>query len=186
MDHRSYESWLLDDERLTAGQERELRLHLQSCPQCAALAYSNRTLRAAPMSAPPAGFALRFQGRLAAERKAQRIRNISGLTLILIVGMSIVLLLMPVYLTYVSSSPVQLAVKSITDLMAVGFALRSIGQTCNTLVCAATAFVPSYVWALAFILVAGIGFFWFFSSRKFTRFLEMRGRGETVTPGGQA
>ena len=28
MDHRSYESWLLDDERLTAGQQRELRLHL--------------------------------------------------------------------------------------------------------------------------------------------------------------
>jgi len=186
MDHQSYETWLLDDERLTAGQERELRLHLQSCPQCAALAQSNRALRAAPMSAPPAGFALRFQARLAAERKAQRIRNISGLTLILIVGISVMLLLMPVYLTYVSSSPAQLAAKSITDLMVVGFALRSIGQTCGTPACAATAFVPPYVWALGFVLVAGIGCFWFFSSRRFTRFLETRGRSEPVTPGGQA
>src|SRR4029079_9684192 len=101
-------------EHLTAVQERELRMHLRSCPECTALAQANRALRAAPMSTPPTGFTLRFQERLAAERKAQRLRKILGLTLILIVGIGVVLFLAPAYLTYVSSSPAQLAVTWIT------------------------------------------------------------------------
>jgi hypothetical protein len=38
MDHRPYEDWLLDDERLTPEQDRDLRIHLRNCPECAALA----------------------------------------------------------------------------------------------------------------------------------------------------
>jgi hypothetical protein len=183
MDHRPYETWLLDDERLTAGQERELHLHLQGCAQCAALSRANRTLRAAPMSVPPAGFALRFQERLAAERKAQHLRNILGIALILVVGIGVVLWLVPTYLTYASLSPAQLGATWIANLMVIGLALLTMLQTGNAWL--AAAFVPSYVWILAFALLVGIGFFWLFSSRRFTRFLQMRGRRDSATPGDQ-
>lgn len=186
MDHQFYENWLLDDERLTGEQERELRLHLRSCAQCTALARANGTLRAAPMSTPPTGFALRFQERLAAERKAQRIRNILGLTLILVVGVGVALWLVPAYLTYLSSSPAQVAAGWITNLMLAGLALRTIGQTGNTLLEATTVFVPAYVWALSLAVLTGIGFLRLFSSRRFTRFLQTRGRSGSVTPGDQA
>ncbi len=184
MDHRSYKSWLLDDERLTAGQERELRLHLQGCPECAGLAQANRALRAAPMSTPPAGFALRFQERLAAERKAQRLRKILGLSLILVVGVGVVFFLATVYMRYVSLSPAQLAVTWIANLTTLGLTLRTVGQTGNTLLVA--TFIPPYAWALASALLVGVSFFGLFSSRRFTRFLQMRGRRNSAASGDQA
>ena len=183
MDHQLYESWLLDDERLTAGQERELRLHLQDCLECAALARSNRVLRAAPMSTPPTGFVLRFQERLAAERKAQRLRSILGVVLILIVGMGVVFLLGQTYLAYTSSSPAQLTATAITNLMLIGVAVRAMGQAGGAF--AAVTLIPPYVWALVFTLLVGVGVFWLFSSRRFTRFLQSRRRGQSATPGDQ-
>ena len=175
MDHQPFEDWLLNDERLTAGEEWELNLHLRGCAQCGKLARANRVLRAAPVATPPVGFALRFQQKLAAERKAKRIRNILGLTLILVVGMGVMFLLLPLYMNEISSSPTQLAVAWSTRLVYIGLTLRSIAQTGNLFTDAAE-FVPSYVWLLSLTALIGSGFFWLFSSRRFTRFLEARGR----------
>jgi|GEM_PF-414779 len=184
MDHRSYESWLLEDEHLTPEQDRELRQHLRNCAQCAALAHANRTLRAAPMSVPAKGFTVRFQARLAAERKAQRIRSTAGLSLILVVGVSVALVLAPLYETYLSSTPTQLAAIWITNLMLAGSALRAIGPSGN-LLAAATVLVPPYVWALSFALFAGVAALRIFSSRRFTRYLQARGHSEAATSGDQ-
>ena len=85
MDHRPYEDWLLEDERLTPEQDRDLRIHLRNCPECSALARANMALRSAPVTAPAEGFALRFQVRLAAERKVQRRRSLIGLFLMAVV-----------------------------------------------------------------------------------------------------
>lgn len=184
MDHQPFEDWLLNDDRLTAGEEWELNLHLRGCQQCAALANANRVLRAAPMTVPPVGFALRFQGKLVAERKAKRIRNIVGLAMILAIGLGVILLLAPAYMTEISSSPTQLAVTWSTRLVYIGLALRSMSQTGN-IFADVTALIPSNVWVLSFAALAGGGFLWFSSSRKFTRFLEMRGRSHSTASGDQ-
>jgi len=87
MVHQPYEAWLLDDDPLTSEQERDLRVHLRNCPHCAALARANLTLRAAAVVAPPGGFVLRFQERLAAQRQAQRRRSMIGVFLLILIGM---------------------------------------------------------------------------------------------------
>ena len=184
MDHQPFEDWLLNDEHLTAGEEWELNLHLRSCRQCATLARANRILRAAPMSKPPTGFTLRFQEKLAAERKAKRIRTVLGLTLILVVGIGIILWIAPAYLTDIASSPTQLAVTWSTRLVYIGLALRSMMQTRDAVTDVAT-FVPPYVWALSLTALLGTGFLWFSSSHRFTRFLEMRSRKRSAASSNQ-
>ena len=182
MDHQPFEDWLLNDERLTAGEEWELNLHLRSCTQCATLARANRVLRAAPMSRPPAGFVLRFQEKLIAERKAQRIRNIAGLALILAVGLGVIFLLTPAYLTGVSTSPTQLVLGWSTRLIYIGLTLRSISQTGNMFI-DLIALIPTNVWLLSFAALVGGGFVWFASSKRFTRYLEKRERKHSAASG---
>lgn len=184
MDHQPFEDWLLNDERLTAGEEWELNLHLRSCAQCAILARANRALRAAPMSRPPTGFTLRFQEKLAAERKAHRIRNIVGLAMILAVGLGVILLLAPVYMSEVSTSPTQLMVAWSTRLVYLGLALRSMSQTGNMFI-DIFSLIPSNIWLLSFAALTGGGFFVFSSSKRFTRFLETRERKRSAASGNQ-
>src|SRR5258706_4760089 len=186
MDHQPYENWLLDDERLTAEQERDLHAHLRNCPQCAALGRANMILRAAPMSVPSAGFVSRLQVRLAAQRKAQRLRNILGLTLVLVVGTSVLLLLVPPYLVLLSSSPAQLTATWITNLIYVGLTLQDASQNGNTLLNVVAALVPSYVWAFSLALAGGIGFLWVFSSQRFVRIPQMSAQAQSIPPGDKA
>jgi hypothetical protein len=183
MDHQPYENWLLDDERLTTGQERDLRIHLRNCPECAALSQANMALRAAPMSAPPVGFVLRLQVRLAAQRRAQRLRNIFGVMLILVVGMSVLFLSVPPYLVYLSSSPAQLAATWITNLVYVGVSLQDVSQNSTTLLDVIASFVPSYVWALSFALLGGSGLLWVLSSPTFSKIPQMLEGRKSVAPG---
>lgn len=177
MDHRPYENWLLDDERLTAGQERELRLHLRNCPECTALSRSNMVLRAAPMSTPPPGFTLRFQTRLAAERKVQRWRNLMGWTLLLAIGMGVVLLVATPYLAYYSS-PAKLAGAWMSDLVYIGSTLHIARLVGATLLDVLGSFVPGYVWGLSFVAFSGAGVLWVSSFRKFGRVPQVPGQFE--------
>lgn len=172
MDHRPYENWLLDDERLSAEQERDLRAHLRNCPECSALSRGNMALRAAPMSEPAQGFAARFQVRLAAERQVQRRRSILGWTLLLLVGMGVLLLVVTPYLAYFSS-PVQMVAALMSNLVYVGLILRTISLIGNTLLSVVLSFVPPYVWALSFVLVGAMGALWIFSFRKFGKIARL-------------
>jgi len=186
MDHQPYENWLLNDERLTAVQERDLRTHLRNCPECSALSQANMVLRAAPMSVPPAGFVLRFQVRLAAQRRAQRLRNIFGITLILVIGMSVLLLSVPPYLVYLSSSPAQLAATWITNLVYVGVNLQDVNQNSAALLSVIASFVPSYVWALSVALLGGSGFLWAMSTPTFARIPQILVGEKSVPPANKA
>ncbi len=85
MNHQPFEDWLLEDQPLTLEQQRELQAHLRSCPACTAIAESNLALHSVHMISPAAGFARRFQTRLAHRREQQRWRQIIG-TVILVLG----------------------------------------------------------------------------------------------------
>ena len=79
MDHRPFEDWLLNNETLSAEENRQLNAHLQGCCSCSALAEVNLALKTAKMAEPATGFAERFQMRLEAQKKAVRRRNFWGL-----------------------------------------------------------------------------------------------------------
>jgi hypothetical protein len=172
MDHRPYEDWLLDDERLTSEQDRDLRIHLRSCPECAALARANMALRSAPVTVPAEGFALRFQVRLAAERKIQRRRSLIGLFLMVVVGVGGLFWLLSPYLSYLTLPPEQLASLWISNLVYLALTARVLGVLGNTLLNVLASFVPTYVWALSLALLGGTGFLWTFSVRRVGKYSQ--------------
>jgi hypothetical protein len=172
MDHRPYEDWLLDDERLTPEQDRDLRIHLRNCPDCAALSRSNMALRSAPVTAPAEGFALRFQARLAAERKVQRRRSLIGLFLMAVVGVGGLSWLLFPYLPYLTLPPAQLASLWLGNLVYLALAARVVGVLGITLLNVLASFIPTYVWVLSVALLGGLGFLWTFSFRRVGKYSQ--------------
>lgn len=159
MVHQPYETWLLDDERLTPEQERELQTHLRICPKCAALARSNLALRAAPVISPPQGFTLRFQQRLAAQRQAEAKRARSGIALLAISGAGMLLLVLRPFLPYLALGPEQLFAAWVSNLLYAAFVFRTLSAVGMTLLSVADAFLPDYaaIGALALFVLFSAG-----------------------------
>ncbi len=175
MDHRPYENWLLDDERLTAEQERDLRAHLRNCPDCSALERANLALRASPLSVPAEGFVARFQVRLAAERKVLWWRNMITWTLVLTVGIGVVLIMATPYLAYFSS-PDQFMQALSSTLVYLSLIFRALSVIGTTLLGIPLPGVPSFVWTSAFVLFAAIGFLRVLPYRRLKRLFQAAGR----------
>ena len=160
MDHRLYKDWLLNDERLPPDQDRDLRIHLRSCPECNALAQANLSLRSATVINPVNGFVLRFQVRLAAQRKLQRRQTLIGLSLLAVVGLGGIFWLLAPYLPYLALPPAQLAGLWISNMVYLALAARVMSALGNTLLSVLGSLIPIYAWALALVILGGIGFFW--------------------------
>lgn len=165
MDHRPFEDWLLDDERLTPEQERDLRTHLRSCSKCAALARANQTLRAAPMSVPATGFALRFQTRLAAERRVQRRRSIMGILLLWVAGMGVLLWVAIPFLGYLQLAPWQILLAWFNEVVYITFTAHTFSVIGGTLVKILTGLIPPYTQVLSLVLFGILGSLWTVSLR---------------------
>ena len=174
MDHRPYENWLLDDKRLTAEQERNLRTHLRTCPDCAALVRANMALRAAPMSEPAPDFAARFQVRLAAERKVRWWRNLVSWSLLITVGVGVLLILAAPYLTSFSS-PAEFIQALMSNLVYVDLIMRAISVIGTTWLGLPVPVFTPYLWSLLFIVFAGIGFLRVLPFRRLRRLLQSAG-----------
>lgn len=90
MSHELYESWLLSEQSLTAGQKDELKAHLQTCPQCRKIASGWQATRQAILSsgsvAPQPGFSTRWQATLAERRQHKQKLTIRWLLLGLVVS----------------------------------------------------------------------------------------------------
>jgi hypothetical protein len=158
MVHQHYEAWLLNDERLTPEQERDLRIHLRSCPDCAALARANLALRAAPVVASPKGFALRFQERLAAQRQVQRRRAIFGVFLLTLAGLGLLGWALLPFLPYLALEPEQVFALWVSNLVYIAMVIRTVSAIGLTLLNVAGAFIPDTAWIAALTLVFGLSF----------------------------
>ena len=169
MNHRPFEDWMLEDQALTAEQKRDLQSHLRTCTQCAALAEVNLALGAAKAAAPAAGFANRFQVRLAAQRQVQRRRIFWGFLILVISVVSVLSWFAWPILSVVLDSPVEALSTWLSYLLSLWFWLQALGQAGSVLLRVIPTFVPPYFWPLAAFALVGWGLLWALSIWKIAK-----------------
>ena len=158
MDHRPFKDWLLNDDSLTPEQDRDLRVHLRTCSECSALERANLSLRSAAALAPAAGFTLRFQTRLIAQRKLQRRRTFIGLFLLALVGIGVSLWYLSPYLPYLALPPDRLASLWINSMVNFALITRALQVLVGALFNVALSLIPADVWMLLTILLCVFAF----------------------------
>jgi hypothetical protein len=169
MNHQPFENWLLDDDRLTAQQERELQIHLRSCTTCSAIAASNLALHAGSLAAPVKGFDERFKFRLRRWRQLQVRRQAFGSVLLALAGLlALYALAGPATLGALRSPGAWLTQLSVY-LVAMSTILGVIAQVSRILLRDAQALLPQTTWWWSFIIGAAGGALWAFVMRRLSR-----------------
>ncbi len=169
MNHRPFEDWLLNDERLTLEQKRDLQSHLRECRACSALAEVNLALRSARGMAPAPGFATRFQSRLAAQRAVQRRRVAVGATVLTVGGLAILSIILWPFVAMAIQSPTDLLVSWASAIATSTAWLEALAQASSVILRVIPGFVPAYGWMILFSLVSGLVLLWSVSLWRFTR-----------------
>jgi len=169
MDHQPFEDWLLEDKSTNREERLALQEHLRGCTACAALSEVNLALRGARMASPAAGFSDRLQVRLAAERKARRIRQGMGFTFLLLGALGILLWVSWPLLAATAQSPSGVISDLLMYLSRLFLNLRAFGQALSVIWNVFPSFIPSYVWVIILFAFSGLGLLWVASLRKFTR-----------------
>jgi hypothetical protein len=169
MNHRPFEDWMLEDQKLTPEQTLELQNHLRTCTQCAALAEVDLALGKSKAVAPAPGFVNRFQVRLAAQRQTQHKRVIWGFLILAISVVSVLSWFAWPLLKVVFDSPVEALSTWLSYLLSLWFWLQAVGQASAVLLRVIPTFIPPYFWPLAVFALAGWGVLWGLSVWKFTK-----------------
>lgn len=169
MNHQPFENWLLDEEPLTAQQQRDLQSHLRDCTICSGLADSNLALHTARMLAPASGFTERFGPRLAAWQRKQLRRQAIGTIILVLIGVGLLYALAgPAMLEALRSPAAWLG--DVTVYAVELFAFVSIlGQVGGILLRQVPAIIsPGTWWAL---VMAGtlLGIMWIIAMRRLAR-----------------
>jgi hypothetical protein len=169
MNHQPFEEWLLNDKNLTPAETRELDLHLRTCTHCTALSATGLALRSAPVVAPAAGFALRFQQRLAAQKIAERRRKLWGTIILLVSGVGLLGWLLAPFLLAFSAAPVEWVTAGIGYLLFIFTSLYALTEVITVLLRMATDFIPPYAWMVLTSTLAGLSLLWTISIWQFSR-----------------
>ena len=169
MNHRPFEDWLLDDERLTPEQNRNLQSHLRECRSCSALAEVNLALRSARGAAPAPGFAARFQSRLAAQRAIQRRRMLVGASILTVGGLAILAVLIGPFLSAAIQNPAEVLVSWASVLTTFVVWGKAVSEAMSVISRIVPNFIPAYAWLIVFSAISGLGLLWGVSFWRFTR-----------------
>jgi hypothetical protein len=169
MNHQPFEEWLLNDKVLNPADKRELDAHLRTCKHCTALTETGFALRSARVAAPAAGFALRFQQRLAVHKVAERRRKLLGLIVLVLTGAGLVGWLTAPYIYAVTASPVEWITAVIGYFLFVFTSLQAFSEAIMVLARIVPNFIPPYAWMVIVSAVAGLGLLWAISIWRFAR-----------------
>jgi len=169
MNHQSFVQWLLKDKNLTPAETRELDLHLRTCAHCTALSATGLALRSAPIVAPAAGFTLRFQQRLAAQKIAERRRKLWGMIILLVSGAGLLAWFTAPYLFAFFTAPVEWITAGVGYFLFIITSLQALTEVMTVLLRMATDFIPPYVWMVLVSALAGLGLLWTISIWQFSR-----------------
>jgi len=169
MNHQPFEEWLLNDKNLTKAEKRELDLHLRTCTYCTALFSTGLALRSAPVAAPAAGFTMRFQQRLAAQKIAERRHKLWGLFVLILSGIGLVgWAIAPLLFAFVNA-PVQWITVAIGYFLFVVTSLQVLAEMTFVLLDVLQNFLPPYAWMVFASAMGGLGLLWTISIWRFGR-----------------
>ncbi len=169
MNHRPFEDWLLEDQHLTSDQERELQIHLRACTSCAAIAESNLALHSARMISPAAGFVSRFEVRLIEQRKAMRIRQIIGTTILVLAGLTLLYWFASPFIQEVMRSPADWIASVVGYLIFILTSIQALSELSHVFTHLLSDFVSPLGWLAILFLVSGLGVVEVLSIWQFTR-----------------
>ncbi|OGO75785.1 MAG: hypothetical protein A3K45_08760 [Chloroflexi bacterium RIFOXYC12_FULL_59_14] len=170
MNHRPFEDWLLDEQPLTPEQTRELQIHLQDCAHCAALDEVNLELRSVKMAAPAAGFAARFQKRLAGQRLHERRNRLVGVLILAAGGAGLLGWSAAPYVIQFLASPAVWIAAAVNFLLTLLSMARAIGELGSILARVLPGFIPPFGWLVLASALSGAVLLWVVSIWRFTRF----------------
>lgn len=169
MNHQPFESWLLDDKYLSAAEKRELAAHLRDCRTCTALAETGLALRSTKVASPAAGFTLRFQQRLAAQKVAERRRRLWGLIVLIVSGAGLVSWFAAPFVYAFISAPVQWLTAAVGYFLFMFTSLQAFSEIVKVLSGMVPSFVPPYAWMVLVSTLGGLGLIWIVSIWRFAR-----------------
>ena len=173
MNHRPFEDWLLNDMSLTPEQKRELDVHLRTCAYCAALVETGMALKTVKRASPQAGFAARFEARLAQRKAAERRRRYLGSILFTAGGFALLMWIASPYLLSFFSAPATWISVVIGWIVFLITTLQALGQAGSVFLKVVPDFLSPFAWMVLLSAVAGITLLWTISIWRFVR--EPRG-----------
>jgi hypothetical protein len=189
MNHQPYHDWVFVDphrpeEALTAEETSALRAHLDECTECRQWLFAwssvEEDLQAAPQLAPTAGFAGRWQERLAADRLRQRERLHRRQSLVILglsMGAAFVLLTTLIFLAWpLIKSPSLFVWTSIYQLLHWASIFGATQQFLGSLLHASNAAMSPVSWIFAAGGLTLLSVLWVVSYRLLTqpRSISMR------------
>ena len=169
MNHQPFESWLLDDKYLSAAEKRELASHLRDCRTCTALAETGLALRSAKVTSPAAGFTLRFQQRLAAQKIAERRRRLWGLIVLVVSGLGLLSWFAAPFVYAFIAAPVEWLTAAVGYFLFMFTSMQAFSEIIRVLSRMVPNFIPPYAWMVLISSLAGLGLIWIVSIWRFAR-----------------
>jgi len=169
MNHQPFEDWLLNDKLIDPRQKLDLDAHLRVCSYCSALAETGRALHAVKVVPPSAGFAVRFQARLAARKVAERRRRLWGTVLFTFGGLVMLMWLAGPYIVSFFASPATWITTLIGWGVFVITTLQAIAQAGSVILRVMPSFLSPFGLMVLASALAGIGLLWTVSIWRFAR-----------------
>jgi hypothetical protein len=168
MNHQPFEEWLLNDKNLTSTEKRDLNSHLRICTHCTALSATGLALRSANVIAPAAGFSVRFQQRLAAQKIAERRKKLWGMFVLILSGLGLLgWFAAPFFYTFITS-PVEWITVIIGYFLFAITSLHALTEVLAVFVRVAPGFIPPYAWMVLVSALAGFCLLWIISIWRFS------------------
>lgn len=168
MNHQPFEEWLLNDKHLNPNEKRELDSHLRTCADCTALTATGLALRSARAVRPSAGFTMRFQQRLAAQKIVERRRRLWGVVMLILCGGALFSWLVTPYFRAISTAPVQSLTVVVGYFLYLATSLQAMGEAFLVFARVLPSIIPPYVLMIAFSAMAGLGLLGSVSIWRFT------------------
>jgi antibiotic biosynthesis monooxygenase (ABM) superfamily enzyme len=169
MNHRPFEDWLLDDERLTASQERDLHAHLRLCAQCASIAESNLALHSTRNIGAASGFVQRFTLRLAQRRRQQRWHQTLGTLVLVFSGLTLLYLVVGPAIVDVLRSPSAWLTAAVGYCVWILTAFQALSEVARILLRDLPGFITPTGWSVITALSGGLGGAWIALLRRFAQ-----------------
>ena len=169
MNHQPFEDWLLNDMPITTEQKRELDIHVRGCAYCTALVETGFALKTVRKASPQAGFAARFETRLAVRKAVERRRRYIGSVLFTAGGFALLLWLTAPYLTAFFSAPATWISVVVDWVVFIITTLRALAQAGSVLLDVVPDFLSPFAWMILVSGLAGISLLWSVSIWRFVR-----------------